>query len=67
MSVNGMEFGPVMSPGTLMELNVRGRVNVGGLDDYSILSPLARRDVMGYSGCIRSFAVRKIIVTPVFT
>lgn len=57
MTVNNVEYGPVVSPEGSTQLNVDLRVSIGGLDDFNLLSPLARRDVMGLSGCIADFEV----------
>lgn len=57
MSVDGKQYGPVVSSGNFIQLNVQSRVNIGGLVDYNILSPLANRNILGLSGCIRSLVV----------
>lgn len=58
MVVDGVHYGPVMSPGGFTQLNVPGVVvNIGGLRDDSILSPLANDDIMGFSGCITRLIV----------
>ena len=60
MVVNGVEYGPVSSPGGLQQLNIQGMISIGGLEDYTILSPLARSNISGFSGCIEESAeVRK--------
>lgn len=57
MVVNGIQFGPVVSPGGFSQLNVPGVVSIGGLRDYNILSPLANDDITGFIGCISSLTV----------
>ena len=63
MTVNGVEYGPVQSPGSLSQLNVQETVSLGGLRDYNILSPLADMDITGFTGCIRTLVVRIELVT----
>lgn len=57
MVVDGVQHGPVVSPGGYFQLNVQRRVNVGGLVNYDIVSPLANREILGFSGCITSLVV----------
>ena len=64
MFVDGEEYGPVDSPGSSNQLNTRGALSIGGLRDYSILSPLANDEITGFTGCIASFTVSEHLVVP---
>ena len=57
MIVDGIQHGPVVSPGTYFQLNDQTRVSVGGLVDYNIVSFSANREILGFSGCITSLVV----------
>ena len=45
------------SPGKLKQLNVDGDFSIGGVREYSVVSPSAGTEV-GFSGCIGSLLVR---------
>ena len=57
MIVDDVVFGPLMIPGTHSMLDVQDSVSIGGLEDYTIISPFARNDIAGFSGCIRQLEV----------
>lgn len=69
MFVDGEQYGPVNSPGGNSHLNTRGALNIGGLRDYSILSPLANDEITGFTGCVTYFTVseRPVVAMPMLT